>query len=88
MVRGETGVSLQPWSQNHLECFFFLSPLPLPFLPPFRSVSIFRYGMAHVYYAQEKYKFAETYASRALSINSCSSIACTQVALVSQMTVS
>lgn len=39
--------------------------------------------MAHVYYAQEKYRFAETYAGRALSVNKCSSIACTQLALVS-----
>ena len=45
-----------------------------------------RYGMAHVYYAQEKYTFAETYAGRALSINKCSSIACTQLALVSRYT--
>ena len=41
--------------------------------------------MAHVYYAQEKYRFAETYADRALNINKCSSIACTQLALVSKL---
>ena len=42
--------------------------------------------MAHVHYAQEKYKPAETYAGRALSVNKCSSIACTQLALVRYIT--
>ena len=38
--------------------------------------------MAHVYYTQEKYRFAEVYAGRALAINKGSSIAYTQLALV------
>ena len=38
--------------------------------------------MAHVSFAQEKYKAAEVYASKALSINGCSSISCTQMGLV------
>ena len=42
-----------------------------------------RYALSHVYFTQEKYSFAESYASKALAINKCSSIACTQVALVS-----
>ena len=42
--------------------------------------------MAHVHYAQEKYKQAETYAGKALSVNKCSSIACTQLALVRYIT--
>ncbi|XP_064389846.1 cell division cycle protein 27 homolog isoform X2 [Halichondria panicea] len=39
------------------------------------------YGLSHVHYTQEKYSFAEIYAVRALTINKCSSIACTQTAL-------
>ena len=44
-----------------------------------------RYGMSHVYFIQEKYRFAEVCARRALAINSSSSIAYTQLALVSQI---
>ena len=32
-----------------------------------------RYGLSHVYFTQEKYSFAESYASKALAINKCSS---------------
>ncbi|KAL5489547.1 hypothetical protein EMCRGX_G018652 [Ephydatia muelleri] len=39
------------------------------------------YGMAYVCCAQEKFKLSEIYASKALAINKCSSIACTQLGL-------
>ena len=39
--------------------------------------------MAHILFAQEKYPSAEHYAARALAINACSSISCTQMGLVS-----
>ncbi len=53
-----------------------------PFFLPAPPTSFIRYGMAHVYFSQENYRAAETYAEKVLAINGCSSIACTQMGLV------
>ena len=41
-----------------------------------------RYGMAHVCFSQERYRLAEVYIRKALAVNKCSAICCTQLALV------
>ena len=41
--------------------------------------------MAHVCFSQERYRFAEVYVRKALAVNKCSAICCTQLALVSTL---
>ena len=66
----------------HFFIFYFLLSLSQIFLTHLLPPLSFRYGMAYVCCAQEKFKLSEIYAGKALAINKCSSIACTQLGLV------
>lgn len=45
---------------------------------------VFRYGLSHLYFQQEKWVLAEVNIKRALSLNACSSMAYTQLAMIQQ----